>query len=393
MTRTQRGRANRMLGVAAAMLALLAAPAPAQTVTVAPAGESAAGETQPLAVRAVGRAEVVPLPGGARAFRHEWPGVYFESAFSGDRVVLRFDDAANEYRLTIDDLPPIAIARPGASDVTVRGLADRPHRLRLEKVTESIDLPATFAGFHVPAAARPLALPPPRTRQIEFIGDSNMAGYGIRSDTRQCTRDEVRLLTDTQAAYPALVARRFDADYQVNAISGRGLVRNYAGEVPEAPLPAVYARARPSAPAEWHDPAWQPQIIVVGLFANDFSTPLKPGEAWSSTDELVAAFGAAYPPFLAELHRRSPEAAVLVIWPDLPDQPESQSAAMADALQRRITQAAQAIGIRTILFPVLGDLGFDRAACDYHGSLADHRKQADWLSAYLEAHPELWQGE
>jgi len=33
-----------------------------------------------------------------------------------------------------------------------------------------------------------------------------------------------------------LVARRFDADYQVNAISGRGLVRNYDGFAPEAPM-------------------------------------------------------------------------------------------------------------------------------------------------------------
>jgi hypothetical protein len=83
---------------------------------------------------------------------------------------------------------------------------------------------------------------------------------------------------------------------------------------------------------------------------------------------------------------------VLVIWPDLSDQPEAQTAAMAEAAQRSIAQAAKAAGIRTILFPVLGDLGFDKAACDYHGSLADHRKQADWLAAYLEARPELWQG-
>jgi lysophospholipase L1-like esterase len=381
-----------VLAVAAALAAIGAGAAPAQTVTVDAANRSVTAGMQPLAVHVGGRVEVEPLPGGARAFRHEWPGVYFEAAFRGDRVTLKFDDPANEYRLLIDNLPAIPLAQPGTAEVTIGGLADGVHTLRLEKVTESIDLPETFAGFYVPATARPIALSPPRPRQIEFIGDSIMAGYGIRSQTRQCTKEEVRLLTDTQAAYPALVARRFDADYQVNAISGRGLVRNYGGEAPEKPLPAVYQRALPSRAGEWNDASWQPQVVVVGLFSNDFSTPLKPGEQWATDADLVAAFTAAYAPFLAELHRRSPDAAVLVIRPDLADQPDSQSAAMVEAAQRSVTAAAQAAGIRTILFPVLTDLGFEKSACDYHGSLADHRKLAEWMGAYLEAHPELWQG-
>ncbi|HEY6814013.1 MAG TPA: GDSL-type esterase/lipase family protein [Croceibacterium sp.] len=380
----------------AAALVALASSATAQTVTVDPANRSVTSDMQVLPVRVGGRAEALPLaapmPAGARAFVHEWPGVYFETAFRGDRVILKFDDPANEYRLQIDDLPAIALAQPGTAEVTIAGLADTVHAVRLEKVTESIDLPATFAGFYAPASTRPIALPPPRPRKIEFIGDSIMAGYGVRSTTRQCTKEEVRLLTDTQAAYAALVAKRFDADYQINAISGRGLVRNYAGELPESPLPAIYPRALPSRPGEWHGASWQPQVIVVGLFTNDFSTPLKSGEKWASDEQLVTAFAAAYAPFLAELHRRSPDAAVLVIRPDMSGQPESQSAAMVEAVQREITAAAHGVGLRTILFPVLTDLGFEKSACDYHGSLADHRKLADWMGAYLEAHPELWQG-
>jgi hypothetical protein len=133
-------------------------------------------------------------------------------------------------------------------------------------------------------------------------------------------------------------------------------------------------------------------VIVIGLFTNDFSTPLKPGEQWAGDESFAAAFIAAYEPFLSELHRRSPDAAVLVVWPRMPGQPELQSAAMSDAAERRITAAAHALGIRTILFPMLGDLGLEDSACDYHGSLADHRKRAAWLAAYLEARPELWQG-
>lgn len=385
-----------ILPLLAAVLVAFGASASAQTVTVDRANRSVTSEMQTLPVRVGGRVEVRPLqspmPGGARAFVHEWPGVYFEAAFQGDRVVLKFDDPANEYRLQIDALPAIPLAQPGTAEVTIAGLADAIHTLRLEKVTESIDLPATFAGFYVPATARAIALLPPRPRQIEFIGDSIMAGYGIRSKTRQCTKQEVRLLTDTQAAYAALVARRFDADYQINAISGRGLIRNYGGEAPDTPLPVLYPRALPSRDGVWRSESWQPQVIVLGLFTNDFSTPLGPGERWASDAAFAEAFVAAYEPLLAELHRRSPDAAVLVVWPRTPGQPERQTTAMSDAAERRIAAAARALGIRTILFPVLGDLGLEDSACDYHGSLADHRKRADWLAAYLEARPELWQG-
>lgn len=379
--------------LAASFVAFGASNALAQTVTVDPANASITADMQPLPVHVGGRVQREPLPRGATAFLHEWPGVYFEAAFRGTRVVLKFDDPANEYRLSIDALPALPLAQPGTAEVTINGLADSIHKLRLEKVTESIDRPASFAGFYVPATARPIALAPPRPRQIEFIGDSIMAGYGIRSATRQCTGEEVRLRTDTQAAYAALVARHFDADYQINAISGRGLVRNYGGELPEMPLPAIYPRALPSREGDWHDASWQPQVIVIGLYTNDFSTPLKPGEQWATDEELVAAFTEAYAPLLTELHRRSPNAAVLIIRPDLSDQPDPQSAAMVEATQRSITDAAQGLGIRTILFPILTDLGLENSACDYHGSLADHRKLAEWMTAYLEAHPELWQGE
>ncbi len=384
-------RPFRALLAAAALVG--AANAAAESIAVDPAGHAVTAQMQPLPVHVGGRVAVEPLPAapGARRFVHEWPGVYFEAAFRGQSVVLRFDDPANEYRLHVDDLPPIALAQPGAVEITVGDLGEGLHRLRLDKVTESIALPAAFEGFYVPAGAVPVAVAP-RARQIEFIGDSIMAGYGIRSATRQCTKEQVRLLTDTQAAYAALAARHFDADYQVNAISGRGLIRNYAGEAPEAPLPALYPRALPSREGEWRSETWRPQVVVLGLFTNDFSTPLGPGERWTSDEAFAEAFVAAYEPFLAELHRRSPEAAVLVVWPRMPDQPALQTAAMSDAAERRITEAARALGIRTILFPVLGDLRLEDSACDYHGNLEDHRKRADWLIAYLEAHPELWRG-
>ena len=95
-------------------------------------------------------------------------------------------------------------------------------------MTESAWTIGSFDGFYLPKRAQGGAAQP-RPRQIEFIGDLGMTGYGIRSASRTFTQDKVRLLSDTQIGYPALLAKALDADYQLNAISGRGMIGNYGG--------------------------------------------------------------------------------------------------------------------------------------------------------------------
>jgi hypothetical protein len=182
------------------------------------------------------------LPAGAKRYLHQWPGVYFETSFSGDSLALKFDDPYNEYRLSIDGQVLQRIAQPGSSEYLVTGLAARLHHVRLERVTESVDHSASFEGFYAPRNARVHGIED-RARRIEFVGDSGMTGYGIRTETRACTQEEVRLKSDTQIAYPALVAKRLDADYQINAISGRGLIRNYGGQWPDDTMLHAYRYA------------------------------------------------------------------------------------------------------------------------------------------------------
>src|SRR5690606_14213032 len=136
----------RSLLAAAVLAASIAGPSHAQTVTT-DAGRAATAGLQALPVHVGGRVRAEPRPGGGKRFEHEWPGIYFEAGFRGDRVVLRFDDPSNEYRLFIDNLEPVTLAQPGTAAVTVSDLALGPHRLRLEKVTVSIDRPAAFEGF------------------------------------------------------------------------------------------------------------------------------------------------------------------------------------------------------------------------------------------------------
>lgn len=361
-----------------------AASAPAQMIRIDPGNRTIRSDMVALPVAVGGRVLAQP-----RSWRHQWPGVYFETGFIGDWLALRFDDVDNEYRLMIDDRPPLAIVRPGRAEASVTGLADGPHRIRLEKLTES-SVPAAFQGFYAPAGTKPLPTPR-RTRQIEFIGDSSMAGYGDRSDTTTCTQEEARRLGDVQSAYPALVAKRFDADYQINAVSGRGLVRNYADILPDQTLPSLYPRVLLDRGEPYADPAWRPEIVVIKLNA-DFVTPVGPGTRWPNIAALGANYVKGFAAFLADLHRRSPDAAFLVWWFDEKAVTDLNSAIMLASWRQDIAAAAKATGIGRIEFLPMKDLGFDRAACDSHPSLADHRKTAAWLGDWIAARPELWRG-
>jgi len=343
--------------------------------------ESVTRDMQPLAVHVGGRVEKA-----GRAFRHQWPGVYFEAAFKGDRVALRFDDAANEYRAQVDTRPPLTIAQPGKTDITITALGPGPHRIRLDKVTESINVTTTFGGFYVPAG-NALPAPAPRSRQIEFIGDSAMAGYGARSIRRECNGEQVRLLTDTPQAFAALAARHYDADYQINAVSGRGLIRNVGDTVPELVMSRMYPRLFPREPAPYADKSWRPQIIVIKLQADFVGFP-GAHDRWTDLDKVMADYAKAYGAFVTDLHKRQPQAAILLWWFG----PESASDPRMIAAQETISDAAARAGVKYFGYLPFSGAGLESTACHYHFSLADHRKTAEWLEQEIDGHPEYWGG-
>ncbi len=372
-------------------------PPTSLTVTADPANLSVTRDMKVLPLLIAGRVRESALssayPAGAKSYTHQWPAVYFEAAFNGDNFVIKFDDIYNEYRLFIDNLAVTTLAQPGKTEYKITGLSTGMHRIRLEKVTESISELGAFSGFYIPAAAQSMPVPA-RPRQIEFIGDSNMAGYGLRSATRQCTQDQVRLLSDAQASYPAKTARHFGADYQVNAISGRGMARNYDGIVPDLTLPLVYPFNLLDKTGSYSDPLWQPQIIVIGLGGNDFSTPVKPGEQWATPRDLIADYFDSYERFLRTLYARNPGASVIILWPDTPSLTDPADRAIFDSRRVSLTATAQTIGFRNILFTAIPEqsLGLEATACDFHANANDHDKMTQWLITQLDANTGFWAG-
>lgn len=351
--------------------ALLATPVDAAPVTLTPTA-AAAGAALPLHIG--GRVERT-----ADGYKRQWPGTYFETAFRGRSLFLKIGEGDVILRVSVDAALIAKLVKPKPGLYRIEGLSGGRHSVRVDVVSESQAAPTVFGGFFASRDTRPLPFPD-RARQIAFIGDSHTVGYGNISAKRECTEAEVWATTDTSLGVPAVTARRYGADYQVDAISGRGIVRNYNGmpgdTVPEAYPYTLFDKATRNADTGWH-----PQLIVIALGTNDFTTPLRPGEPWATRDALHAAYEARYVAFVKQLRARDPAAHVLLWATDMANGEIAAEVA-------KVTAMLKASGERNVAFVPVTGLAF--SGCHAHPSTIDDGRIATALSGYIDAHPEIW---
>jgi lysophospholipase L1-like esterase len=365
----------KLLCVGALAIALLAGPATAATPVVT----SLATAPADLAV--------LPLHAGGRVLKtadgytYQWPGTYFEAAFEGQAVYFKVGKGDQDLHVSVDGQPAAPLVKPASGLYEVANLSPGRHTVRIDVVNESQAVPDSFGGFEIGAGAQPADLPG-HARQIEFIGDSHTVGYGNTSTTRDCTSDDVWKTTDNSQAFGPLMARRYNADYQINAISGHGIVRNYNGFVGD-PVPVAYPFALLDHNTVYKDAAWQPQVVVIALGTNDFSTPLNPGEKWTTRDQLHADYEATYARFLKDLRARNPKA-YFVLWAT--DMAEGEIAAE----EKKVVDQARAAGDSRITFIAINGLAM--TGCHFHPSAGDDQTIAGRLEAVIDAQPDIWQG-
>jgi len=281
--------------------------------------------------------------------------------------------------LNVDAQPPLILTNPDPGLYRLSGLANTRHTARLLVVTESQSAPNVFEGFAISTGEQPLPLQKP-TRQIEFIGDSHTVGYGNSSPKQDCTQDEVWATTDNSHAFGPLTASHYHADYQINAISGRGIVRNYNG-TPADTLPQAYPYVLFDKLNPYTDPTWNPQVIVIALGTNDFSTPLNPSEKWKTRDQLHADVEASYLRFLQTLHANHPHA-YLILWATGIANGEVESEA------QKVVAQARAQGFTRLTFLPIDHLTF--TGCHSHPSLPDHRAISSRLEQVIDSTPHIW---
>jgi len=314
----------------------------------------------------------------AASYERQWPGTYFETAILGSEVYFKLGPGDVILKVTVDG-QSTQLTKPAPGLYGIRGISKAHHNLRVEVITESQAGPTTFNGFFASSSTK-LGAPASRPVQIEFIGDSHTVGYGNTSPKRECTEDEVWATTDTSQGIAPRVARRFHADYQVNAISGRGIVRNYNG-VPGDTLPVAYPFTLLDHSEGYEDPKWRPEVIVLALGTNDFSTPLHDGERWKTRGDLHADYEKTYVDFLHQLRSRNPRT-YFVLWAtDMAD------GEILSEVQRVADRAHASGDDRIAVVPVKA---LEVTGCNYHPSLKDDEKIANAINAAIQSTVKSW---
>ncbi|MFI5908062.1 GDSL-type esterase/lipase family protein [Dactylosporangium sp. NPDC051541] len=324
--------------------------------------------------------------------QYTWPGVYFEGRFRGTSVGVKLNDSNNDYAVQVDGATVATLVTPGNTTYWVTGLSNAEHTVRVAKRTESPWAAGEFGGFVAAAGGAILGKPAARSRQIEFIGDSWTAGYGNMSTSRDCSSNGgLTRNSNADAAFPALTAKDLGADYQVQAWSGLGMVRNYGGQNTgtlftnyyDTDLQALYNSTT------WPNPGtWKPQVVVVGLGINDFSTALTSGEKWATIDALAADYRTAYLAFIAKLRDRyGPNTYIVLTYPDLSYQTTAFATSIQQIVQTRTSQGDSRV--RSLYYDD-NALGLDHLGCDWHPSQHDDRILANSLISTINALPLTW---
>jgi len=154
------------------------------------------------------------------------------------------------------------------SDMTsytlAKGLAAGEHTVALWKVTEDVVQAgragaACFGGF---SANEFLAAPPARTRRLEFIGDSDTAGYC--ADGSSSGGDKEKKTENTYETWASKIALAFDADFVEQAVSGFGV---RSGTPSVTPLLKNALPWDDSTP--WDFTSWVPDAVVMLIGPND----------------------------------------------------------------------------------------------------------------------------
>ena len=242
------------------------------------AGGSAGSPGAP-GVRIVGRT----APGTAGGTRLEWSGSSVAARFMGTQVSVQLDDGnnGNSFEVVVDGgMPKQMFTTSGQTTYSLAtGLTNGVHDVLLWRDSEASFGPTefiAFSGFGTGGALLPPA--PAPGRSIELVGDSFSCGAGILGATNCGSPIKIE---NHYLSYGAIAAREVGADLVTIAWSGIGVYRNYGTTTPTPTtvMPARYDFAIPTDGTAWDFSKYQPDVVIMNLTNNDFSTG-NPGQPY-----------------------------------------------------------------------------------------------------------------
>lgn len=298
---------------------------------------------------------------------YDWSGVYFQFCIKSKDCAIRMSDSGhNYYNVFIDDqAPKVFDVKSDTTIVLASGLNKQIHRIQIYKRTEGNQGIGVFKGIMLSENGELVPWKDIPTRKIEFIGNSITCGYGTEGLAKT---ERWRPATENNyKSYAPIMARAFNADYHIVAHSGLGVVRNYGYKEKVSPsaMPDRFNRVYDQKEQPlWDFSLWKPDVVVINLGTNDFSTRPFP-------DKDV--FKAGYVKLINEVKKQYGELPVFCVVGPMIDEPcYSYVKEMVEDFRTTYQQKnVYFVGIPNYLMVQDKDLG-----SDYHPSYAGQRKMA-----------------
>jgi hypothetical protein len=298
--------------------------------------------------------------------KFNWSGSIIEAAFSGNSIGINLKDGQADYDIEIDGkIDTIIRTESNTSKYIISTkLSTGNHVIRIMQRSENHWGVATFGGFYLADGNQLLAAPQKPVRKIEFIGDSHTVGYGNESSSRTC--GSIRSYTNTNRSFGPVVGKAFHSQYIVLGWSGRGMVRNYgdAAKKSSEPYPTSYGSILSSNSGNWDFTKWIPDLVVISLCTNDFSTTPYP-------DDTMFING--YHKFIATVLSNYSNTSILCV---------SSHAGRADTCIKRVVSEENSMAHNKIYYAEYPQ-NLTAEGCDWHPTVADDKLIADTLISVI----------
>ena len=305
--------------------------------------------------------------------RFSWSGTGFVARFSGTSLTMQLGVVGSPeiFKVVVDGAPQAPFTAPAGQGTypLATALPAGTHTVELYRQTEGAQGESQLVGLTVGDGA--LMDPPAGPgRLIEVIGDSITCGYG---DLGKLADTECLTTESHWDAYETVAARALGAEVSTIAASGRGVVRNYGGDI-TGTMPLLYAGTITNRAQPVWDFLIQPQAVVINLGTNDISNNKgDPGIPFRDTYvTLLSTVRAAYPDALI----------VCIIGPLLSG---GELATIQGHIQSAVDMRNAAGDARVEFFNQIAPQTQDKFACQYHPNVAEHALMASQLADELRA--------
>jgi lysophospholipase L1-like esterase len=294
-----------------------------------------------------------------------WSGNIIEASFPGPLIGMKLAFENSYFDIEIDGVIDTVIACGSKSDyVFAKDLSTSMHTVRIILRSEGHWSKGVFSGLYLADGKTLGSAPVKPAHKIEYIGDSFSAGYGIESTSRTCSQTELQKYTNVNKAFPMLISKAFHAQSSVLAWSGAGLVRNYGASKKRStdPYPTNYDRTLGTASdVKWDFSKWKPDLVVICLGTNDFSTTPYPDDSMYTGD---------YHKFITRILTNYPAAKICCV---------GTTDAIVQKLVKQVVTEENTMQNHAQVFYAEFPSITEFTGCDWHPSIADNKAVATSL--------------